>query len=108
MKKLSETFDHLALLVADVTGSVWAFVVAFLVIILWGITGPFLHFSATWQLVINTGTTIITFLMVFLLQNAQSRDTKAIQVKLDELIRAVDNADNRVMGIEKKRENLND
>ena len=71
-------------------GSKWAFAGAGLVIVLWGVTGPSFHFSDTWQLVINTGTTIVTFLMVFLIQNTQNRDARAINLKLNELIRAVD------------------
>ncbi len=82
-------------------GSKWAFLWAGLVIAIWGITGPLFHYSDTWQLVINTGTTIVTFLMVFLIQNTQNRDARAINLKLDELIRAVDNARDHMMNIEK-------
>ena len=82
-------------------GSKWAFLWAGLVILTWGITGPLFHYSDTWQLVINTGTTIVTFLMVFLIQNTQNRDARAINLKLDELIRAVDNARDHMMNIEK-------
>ncbi len=71
---------------------IWAFLLAVLVIVVWAITGPIFNFSDTWQLVINTGTTIVTFLMVFLIQNTQNRDGVAIQLKLDELIRAVEGA----------------
>ena len=70
------------------------------IIIIWGVTGPLFHWSDTWQLVINTGTTIVTFLMVFLIQNAQNRDAAAIQAKLDEVIRAIDGARNEFIGIE--------
>ena len=73
---------------------------AVLIVILWAVTGPIFHYSDTWQLVINTGTTIITFLMVFLIQNTQTRDTTALQVKLDELIMATKGASNSVVGIE--------
>jgi low affinity Fe/Cu permease len=74
--------------------------VAVLVIVVWAITGPLFHFSNTWQLVINTGTTIVTFLMVFLIQNSQNRDSEAVQLKLDELIRAMKSADNSILDTE--------
>ena len=78
--------------VAEWTGSSWAFMGAALVVIAWGASGPIFGFSDTWQLVINTGTTIVTFLMVFLIQNTQNRDTKALHLKLDELLRALPDA----------------
>ncbi len=81
-------------------GSRWAFVVAIGVIVLWAITGPIFHYSDTWQLVINTGTTIVTFLMVFLIQNTQNRDARAIHLKLNELIHAVDKAKNQMIDVE--------
>jgi len=81
-------------------GSKWAFAAAGLVIVVWGLTGPIFHYSDTWQLVINTGTTIITFLMVFLIQNTQNRDARAINLKLDELIRAIDAAGDQMINIE--------
>ncbi len=81
-------------------GSKWAFVLAILVIVGWALTGSLFHFSDTWQLFINTGTTIVTFLMVFLIQNTQNRDARAINLKLDELIRAVDKARNQMINIE--------
>jgi low affinity Fe/Cu permease len=81
-------------------GSPWAFVGAVIIIVLWARAGPLYHFSDTWQLVINTGTTIVTFLMVFLIQNTQNRDGKAIQLKLDELIRAAKGARNRLVELE--------
>ena len=82
-------------------GSKIAFLSAGLLIVVWSITGPIFHYSDTWQLVINTGTTIVTFLMVFLIQNTQNRDARAINLKLDELIRAVDKARDQMMNIEK-------
>lgn len=81
-------------------GSKWAFAAAGLVIVIWATTGPLFHFSDTWQLVINTGTTIVTFLMVFLIQNTQNRDARAINLKLNELIRAVDKARDQMIDIE--------
>lgn len=97
---MGNVFEHLAGRVAAATGRPWAFAAALGVIIVWGVTGPLFAWSDTWQLVINTGTTIITFLMVFLIQNAQNRDAAAIQAKLDELIRAVGHARNAFIGIE--------
>jgi low affinity Fe/Cu permease len=81
-------------------GSKWAFAGAMLVIVTWGATGPLFHFSDTWQLVINTGTTIVTFLMVFLIQNTQNRDARAINLKLDEVIRSIEGAGDEMMNIE--------
>jgi len=81
-------------------GSAWAFCGAVLVIIVWLVTGPAFHFSDTWQLIINTATTVITFLMVFLIQNTQNRDAKAVHLKLDELIRAVEGARNQLVDLE--------
>ena len=92
-------FDRIANRVASWTGRPLAFILAFSIIIVWAVTGPLFHWSDTWQLVINTGTTIVTFLMVFLIQNAQNRDASAIQAKLDELIRA-GRARNEFIGIE--------
>jgi low affinity Fe/Cu permease len=82
-------------------GSKWAFIVAGTIVLVWAITGPVFRYSDTWQLVINTGTTIVTFLMVFLIQNTQNRDARAINLKLDELIRAIDKARDQMMNIEK-------
>ena len=81
-------------------GSKWAFAAAGAVILLWGLTGPLFRYSDTWQLVINTGTTIVTFLMVFLIQNTQNRDARAINLKLNELIRAIDKARDQMIDIE--------
>ncbi len=81
-------------------GSAWAFCGAVLVIVVWLVTGPTFHFSDTWQLIINTATTVVTFLMVFLIQNTQNRDAKAMHLKLDELIRAVKGARNQLVDLE--------
>jgi low affinity Fe/Cu permease len=81
-------------------GSAWAFCGAVLVIVVWLVTGPTFHFSDTWQLIINTATTVVTFLMVFLIQNTQNRDAKAMQLKLDELIRALKGARNQLVDLE--------
>ena len=93
-------FERMANKVATAAGRPKAFLLALTIVIVWGLTGPIFHWSDTWQLVINTGTTIVTFLMVFLIQNAQNRDGAAIQAKLDELIRAVGHARNEFIGIE--------
>ena len=97
-------FDHLAKGIAWVVGRPATFFISIGLIILWAATGWFFDFNDTWQLVINTGTTIITFLMVFLIQNTQNRDTAAIHLKLDELIRAVDGARNSAIDLEDKSE----
>ena len=97
-------FARFATATAWMSGQPLTFIIAVLMIVVWGVTGPIFHYSDTWQLVINTGTTIITFLMVFLIQNTQNRDGLAIQVKLDELVRAVETANNKFVGIEKLTE----
>jgi low affinity Fe/Cu permease len=99
MKK-QNLFEHIANAITCWTGSLPAFIIAFSIILIWGITGPIFHFSDTWQLVINTGTTIITFLMVFLIQKTQNKDAKAIHLKLNELLAASRHASNRMVDIE--------
>ncbi len=96
----SRFFDNLSCRVTKVTGSPGAFIAALMVTIVWGISGPFFHFSETWQLVINTGTTIITFLMVFVIQQAQNKDTVAIHLKLNEIIASIKTASNRMIDVE--------
>jgi len=93
-------FVRFSAAIAHWAGTSSAFVVAALVVMIWAVSGPLFHYSDTWQLVINTGTTIVTFLMVFLIQNTQNRDTKALQVKLSELILALEAANNRMASIE--------
>jgi low affinity Fe/Cu permease len=93
-------FERVAQSVASWAGRPPAFILAAAIVIVWSLTGPLFHYSDTWQLVINTGTTIVTFLMVFLIQNAQNRDASAIQAKLDELIRAHKPARNDFIGVE--------
>jgi low affinity Fe/Cu permease len=97
----SDRFGKFAARSSHYLGSRWAFVVAIGVIVVWALSGPFFHYSDTWQLVINTGTTIVTFLMVFLIQNTQNRDARAIHLKLNELIHAVDKAKNKMIDVEK-------
>ena len=94
-------FHALAATVSAWVGSKWAFAIALLLIASWAVTGPYFHFSDTWQLVVNTATTIVTFLMVFLIQNTQNRDARAIHLKLDEIIRSIRRAHNEMIDIEK-------
>ena len=97
---VSDAFRIFARRSSGVLGSAWSFAAAILIIVIWGLTGPTFHYSDTWQLIINTGTTIVTFLMVFLIQNTQNRDAKAVHLKLDELIRAVKDARNELVDLE--------
>src|ERR1700748_3829581 len=101
---ISAWFTHLASATAHAAGRPATFALCCLTILVWAVTGPLFHYSDTWQLIINTGTTIITFLMVFLIQNTQNRDGAALQAKLDELIRATHDARNRYMHIEQLSE----
>ena len=98
--KVQDAFRLFAHRSSVVLGTAWAFTLALVIILVWAITGPAFHFSDTWQLVINTGTTIVTFLMVFIIQNTQNRDAKAIHLKLDELIRALKGARNQLVDLE--------
>ena len=100
LRNLAEAFHSFARRSSIVLGSAWAFAAALLIIIVWALTGPTFHFSDTWQLIINTGTTIVTFLMVFLIQNTQNRDAKAVHLKLDEIIRALAGARNQLVNLE--------
>src|SRR5258706_9802592 len=97
---MNELFRKFAQTTSQTVGSSWAFILAVLIIVVWGATGRLFHYSDTWQLVINTGTTIITFLMVFLIQNTQNRDAKAIHLKLDELLRGVEGARTHLVDLE--------
>lgn len=97
---MEKLFTGFANYVSSLTGRPWSFVVAFAFIVIWGASGPLFGFSDTWQLVVNTSTTVITFLMVFLIQNSQNRDAAAMQAKLDEVIRSVDGARNEFIGVE--------
>jgi low affinity Fe/Cu permease len=99
--RIRDAFRVFARQSSNVLGSAAAFILAILIIVVWGATGPMFHFSDTWQLIINTGTTIVTFLMVFLIQNTQNRDSKAVHLKLDELIRALKGARNQLVDLEK-------
>ena len=97
---ISDRFAHAAARLAWASGSWWVFFLAVLLLVVWGITGPYYHYSDTWQLVANTATSLITFLMVFLIQSAQNRDSKAMNLKLDELIRAMKEAHDELIDIE--------
>ena len=108
MSRLNERFEKVADRISQTAGRPLTFLVSCVIVVLWALTGPFVHYSDTWQLVINTGTTIVTFLMVFLIQSTQNRDGKAMQVKLDELLRAVHGARPEFIGVEKDTERVMD
>jgi low affinity Fe/Cu permease len=97
---VSETFTQVSRRAAVATGTAWAFSVAVATVLLWALTGPLFGFSSTWQLVINTATTIVTFLMVFLIQNSQNRESRAVELKLDELLRGMKGARNGLIDLE--------
>lgn len=99
-EKNQDIFERFSNWATKFTGSSYAFIGATLIVLVWAISGPIFKYSETWQLVINTGTTIITFLMVFLIQKAQNKDSKAIQIKLNELLAANEKASNRIVDIE--------
>lgn len=100
LESMKDLFRRIANRISNWTGTASVFLCAVLVVVIWGVTGPLFHFSDTWQLVINTGTTVVTFLMVFLIQNTQNRDSKAVQLKLDELIHATKGARSSFVGLE--------
>src|SRR3990172_8478754 len=97
---MNDKFRHFATRISAIVGSPWAFILAVTVILAWALSGPLFDFSDTWQLVINTSTTVVTFLIVFLIQNTQNRDARAIHLKLDELIRSVKDARNTLIDLE--------
>lgn len=97
---MHEMFRKFAVVCSDAVGSSWSFLIGLVTVIVWGISGPVFHYSNTWQLVINTGTTIITFLMVFLIQNAQNRESKYTQLKLDELLCAIEGARTNLVNLD--------
>lgn len=101
---MDEFFEKIANAIARAMGRPLTFLLCCFLVLVWAGTGPLFHFSDTWQLVINTGTTIVTFLMVFLIQNSQNREAEALQAKLDELIRALETAENRFIGLERRTE----
>jgi low affinity Fe/Cu permease len=97
---MHEYFRKFAVYCSDLVGSAWSFLVGLLTVIVWAVSGPVFHYSNTWQLVINTGTTIVTFLMVFLIQNAQNREAKYTQLKLDELLCAIEGARTKLIDLD--------
>jgi len=100
----SDVFHNFAKKLAGAVGSPWAFIGSLLIVGIWSVTGPVFNYSNTWQLIINTATTIVTFLMVFLIQNTQNRDAKALHLKLDELIRSIKGARNALIDLEEMSE----
>jgi len=102
--KSATVLENISRRVTAWTGSSWAFILACTSIVIWLITGPFFHYSETWQLVINTGTTIITFLMVFLIQRAQNKESLSLHLKLNELVAAIEGASNRLINVEELSE----
>ena len=98
---MQDAFRVFARSASELLGTAWVFVLAITIIVVWAATGHFYDYSDTWQLLINTGTTIVTFLMVFIIQNTQNRDSKAVHLKLDELIRSIDNARNQLVNIDR-------
>jgi low affinity Fe/Cu permease len=102
--KSNDGFRGFAQVASDAVGSPWAFACACALVVLWGAAGPFMGFSDTWQLIVNTGTSILTFLIVFLIQHAQNRDTRAIRLKLDELLLAIEGAQSPVIDVDRLSE----
>jgi low affinity Fe/Cu permease len=102
MEQVNEAFRIFAKSISNAMGSSWAFLTALVVVVVWAITGPIFNYSQTWQLIINTGTTIVTFLMVFILQNTQNREAKATQLKLDDLIEAQKRTHKHLIGAEEE------
>ena len=98
--RVGRSLERMSRVVAEWSGSSWAFAVAAAVIVVWLVTGPFFHYSDTWHLVINTGTTIVTFLMVFLIQRSQNKDSLAVQLKLNEIVAAMEGASNHLIDVE--------
>jgi low affinity Fe/Cu permease len=97
---INEMFHSVSHSIAQAVGSPWSFIIAAILILTWGLTGPIFNYSDTWQLIVNTATTIVTFLMVFLIQNTQNRNDKATQLKLDELVRAIEGARTELVDLE--------
>jgi len=98
---MHELFRRFSARASEIVGNPWSFILALIIIVIWGVTGPLFSFSDTWQLIINTGTTIVTFLMVFLIQNTQNRDARSIQLKLDELLRVTAGAATSIIDLDR-------